>query len=33
MSDNNYCGGADLDESGIVNMGDYSVFAQHWLEM
>jgi fibronectin-binding autotransporter adhesin len=32
-SNNNYCGGADLDESGKVDLGDYSIFAQHWLEM
>jgi hypothetical protein len=29
---NNYCGGADLDFSGIVDFADFSIFAQHWLE-
>jgi hypothetical protein len=26
------CGGADLDSSGDVDLKDFSVFAQHWLE-
>jgi hypothetical protein len=29
---NNYCGGVDIDASGAVNLADYSIFAQHWLE-
>jgi hypothetical protein len=32
-SANNYCGGADLNSSGAVDLADYVVFAQHWLEM
>lgn len=31
-STNNYCGGADMDASGTVQMTDFSIFAQHWLE-
>ncbi|GAG36399.1 unnamed protein product, partial [marine sediment metagenome] len=27
-----WCGGADLDNSGEVSWGDFSVFAAHWLE-
>lgn len=30
-SSNNYCGGADMDVSGSVNMNDLVIFAQHWL--
>jgi len=29
---NNYCGGVDMDTSGAVNLVDFSIFAQHWLE-
>jgi hypothetical protein len=32
-SDNNYCGGADVDGSGVVDLGDYAIVAQHWLEI
>jgi hypothetical protein len=31
-SSNNYCGGADMDASGAVDMKDYALFASHWLE-
>jgi hypothetical protein len=30
--DNNYCGGADIDGSGVVDSADFAIFAQHWLE-
>lgn len=33
MSDNNYCGGADVNSSGGVDLADWAVFAGHWLEM
>jgi hypothetical protein len=29
---NNYCGGADMDISGTVNLEDYAILAGHWLE-
>ena len=29
---NNYCGGADIDGSGVVDLVDFAIFAQHWLE-
>jgi hypothetical protein len=29
---NNYCGGADMDSSGTVNIADLVIFAQQWLE-
>jgi hypothetical protein len=32
-STNNYCGGADINSSGAVDLGDYAIFAQHWLAM
>jgi hypothetical protein len=31
-ADNNYCGGADMDTSGQVDLADLAIFAQHWLE-
>lgn len=31
-SSNNYCGGVDMDASSVVNLVDFSIFAQHWLE-
>jgi hypothetical protein len=31
-SGNNYCGGADLNFSGTVNLADFAIFAEHWLE-
>ncbi|MBM4104554.1 MAG: hypothetical protein FJ263_11030 [Planctomycetes bacterium] len=31
-SNNNYCGGVDINLSGIVNLVDFSAFAEHWLE-
>jgi hypothetical protein len=31
-SGNNYCGGADMDISGKVDLSDLAIFAQHWLE-
>ncbi|MEJ5260115.1 MAG: GLUG motif-containing protein [Anaerohalosphaeraceae bacterium] len=31
-SDNLFCGGADLDASGVVDFADWAVFAEHWLE-
>jgi hypothetical protein len=31
-ADNDYCGGADMDSSGVVDMADLAMFAQHWLE-
>jgi hypothetical protein len=31
-ADNNYCGGADINTSGKVEMADFALFAQHWLE-
>ena len=27
------CGGADLDNSGKVDWGDFAIFASHWLEI
>ena len=30
-SSNHYCGGADLDYSGVVDMADLTIFAGHWL--
>jgi hypothetical protein len=32
-STNNYCGGADMDISSKVDLGDFFVLTQHWLEM
>jgi hypothetical protein len=29
---NNYCGGADMDSSGVVNLADWAEFAGQWLE-
>jgi hypothetical protein len=31
-SSNNYCGGVDGDASGTVDLADWAVFAEHWLE-
>ena len=31
-SSNNYCGGADINGSGVVNMFDFAAFADNWLE-
>jgi hypothetical protein len=31
-SSNNYCGGADMDASGVVDFKDFALFASHWLE-
>jgi beta-lactam-binding protein with PASTA domain len=31
-ADNNYCGGADMNASGVVDMADFAIFANHWLE-
>lgn len=31
-TDNNYCDGADEDGSGSVDLEDYAVLAEHWLE-
>ncbi|HOK67283.1 MAG TPA: hypothetical protein PK054_01675 [Anaerohalosphaeraceae bacterium] len=30
-SSNNFCGGADLNSSGLVDLADWAVFAQNWL--
>ncbi|MEN6307419.1 MAG: GLUG motif-containing protein, partial [Anaerohalosphaeraceae bacterium] len=30
-SDNNYCGGADLNYSGVVDLADWVIFAENWL--
>ena len=30
--DNNYCGRADINTSGTVDIEDFAIFAQHWLE-
>ncbi|MCJ7777305.1 MAG: hypothetical protein MUP16_03225, partial [Sedimentisphaerales bacterium] len=30
--DNNYCGGVDINGSGVVNMLDFAAFADNWLE-
>jgi len=30
-SDNNYCGGADLNSSGVVDLVDWAIFAENWL--
>ncbi|MBN1815820.1 MAG: hypothetical protein JW828_00575 [Sedimentisphaerales bacterium] len=29
--DNNYCGGADLNNSGIVDLADWAIFAGNWV--
>jgi hypothetical protein len=29
--ENNYCGGADLNYSGVVDLADFSIFAENWL--
>ena len=29
---NNYCGGADINKTGMVNLVDFSIFAENWLE-
>jgi hypothetical protein len=31
-SDPNWCGGADFDKSSNVDLTDFAVLAQHWLE-
>jgi len=31
-SSNNYCGGADINGSGMVNMFDFAAFAENWLK-
>jgi hypothetical protein len=31
-SANNFCGGADINKSGTVNLEDFSIMAAHWLE-
>ncbi|MCX5634346.1 MAG: hypothetical protein NTW55_00695 [Planctomycetota bacterium] len=31
-SSNNYCGGADMNKSGVVDMKDFALFASYWLE-
>ncbi|MCX5634999.1 MAG: hypothetical protein NTW55_04035, partial [Planctomycetota bacterium] len=31
-SSNNFCGGVDIDISGMVNLTDFAIFADHWLE-
>jgi len=31
-SSNNFCGGADMDFSGVVDMTDFAMFADNWLE-
>lgn len=31
-SSNNFCGGADMDSSGTVDMQDLKIFADNWLE-
>jgi hypothetical protein len=30
-STNNYCGGADLNYSGVVGLADFAIFAENWL--
>ncbi len=30
--DNNYCGGVDIDHSGVVDLADWAVFAGHWMD-
>ena len=30
--DNNYCGGADLNYSGAVDLADFVIFAENWLK-
>jgi hypothetical protein len=29
---NNYCGGGDINKTGTVNLADFAIFAEHWLE-
>jgi beta-lactam-binding protein with PASTA domain len=31
-ADNNFCGGADMNATGNVNLADFAIFAEHWLE-
>ncbi len=31
-TDNNYCGGADLNYSGAVDLADFAIFAENWLK-
>jgi hypothetical protein len=31
-ADNNFCGGTDMNTTGNVDMADFAIFAQHWLE-
>jgi hypothetical protein len=31
-SSNNYCGGTDMNTSGGVDLADWAMFAEHWLE-
>ena len=31
-SANNFCGGADMNFSGVVNLADFAIFAAHWME-
>ena len=30
---NNYCGGADLNYSGVVDLVDWAIFAENWLKI
>ena len=30
-SSNNYCGGADLNYSGVMDLADWTIFAENWL--
>jgi hypothetical protein len=32
VSSNNFCGGADMDASGVVDFKDFAILASHWLE-
>ena len=31
-SSNNYCGGTDMNASGVVDFKDFAMFAENWLE-
>ncbi len=30
-STNNYCGGADLNYSGVLDLADWAIFAENWM--
>jgi hypothetical protein len=31
-SSNNFCGGADINTSGTVDLADFAIFANYWLD-